>query len=124
MELITVVPSKVNVTDPSIANTVGSYCSDQVPSSLFTSIFSHPLSPATSSAAQINVLSIFIIVFFLVNVQKYEILPVKFHYFSLRQAEPSQAPLGIRKKVFMFNRAYEAYSFFSASAGFILAVLR
>ena len=34
--------------------------------------------------------------FILENVQKYEILPVKFHFFSLRQAEPSQAPPGIR----------------------------
>jgi hypothetical protein len=58
--------------------------------------FSHPLSPATSSATQINVLSIFIIVFFLVNVQKYEILPVNVHFFSLRRAEPFQAPPGIR----------------------------
>ncbi len=41
-----------------------------------------------------------------------EILPVKVHFFSLRRAEPSRAPPGIRKKVFMFNLAYEKPTLF------------
>lgn len=42
-------------TEPSIAKTEGAYCSDQVPSSLLISGFSHPHSPAISSATHTKV---------------------------------------------------------------------
>ncbi|MBR3429074.1 MAG: hypothetical protein IKG87_03135, partial [Clostridia bacterium] len=69
-------------------------------------------SPATSSAAQITVFKIFIAFVFLYNAQTYEILPVEFHFYSLRRTEPSRDRPASGKKVFMFNLAYEKPTLF------------
>jgi hypothetical protein len=70
------------------------------------------LSPATSSAAQIIVLNIFITFVFLLNTQRVEILLQKSFFFpSTRQDLPRPRPAS-GKKVFMFNLAYEKPTLF------------